>query len=178
MIPDVAERPAPVDPAGASAVAIGPIPWRSRDLTRWTLGTWIGLTALVVAWFGASGSAELDVQYRWLNVGIAGTVVTGAANVVWLLNGLRAVRERRHRMIEALLGEEAPNEAPVPRPATDDARLVAAPSMTRYHRADCLLVAGKAVTASSLRAHRAGGRRPCGVCQSTEPRLVEVGSAA
>lgn len=156
----------------------GPIPWRARDLTRWTLGTWVGLIVIVVAWFGASGSAELDVQYRWLNLGVAGAVIVGTANIVWLLNGVRAVRERRHEILAALLAEASPSEEVPDHLESRDDVLVAAPKMTRYHRADCPLVAGKAAAEAGLRAHRAAGRRPCGVCRSAEGAATGVEVAA
>ena len=60
------------------------------------------------------------------------------------------------------------DDAPVDVPRAG--RLVAGADMTRFHRADCPLVAGKRVSAAGREAHVRAGRGACGVCLPTDPQ--------
>lgn len=138
-------------------------PWQVGDVMALTLGTALGLAALVVAWVGASGEATTTRQLGWVALGSAGIIVAGFGNAVWLLAGRRAVGRRRIEGVvepaRALLADRRRPEL-----AAGPATLVAGPSMTHYHRADCVLVVGKRVRAASVEEHAGAGRKPCGVC--------------
>jgi hypothetical protein len=136
------------------------LPWRLGDVLGLYITLSIGGILLLVAWWGASSTPRFSSQIAWVNVGVVGLIVAGFGGAVWLLTGRRAVGERVARVIpgESLsptFGTQASNGG---------VRLVAGRRMTRYHRPDCQLVAGKNVGEASLADHRAAGRRPCGVC--------------
>ena len=121
--------------------------------------TFVGLLLVFLAWYETSASVRLGSQVRWTNVGVAGVIVLGAGNLLWLLRGKRATGQlRRHVLPLVALDDHTPVEA---RPASP---LVAGPDMTRFHRADCPLVAGKQVRAAARESHVRAGREPCGVC--------------
>ena len=140
--------------------------------TAWTLGPalWLalvnggGMLLILVAWWGSSGSVRLPNQVAWLNVGVLGVVTAGAGNVTWLLAGRRAIAERRGAM-QARIAALAPAVAAPDVAAAADERLVSRAGMTRYHRKECPLVAGKTVAGATLARHHKAGRHPCGVCE-------------
>jgi hypothetical protein len=146
------------------------MPWRLPDLLLLYLANLAGLLLIVTAWFEASGATSQDTQILWLDVGTAGVIVAGAGNVLWLLSGRRQVGELRRALTPALFARVAqPDSRPEATAAkVDPGLLVTGADMTRYHRADCLLVAGKQVEAGSEATHRSRGLRPCQVCQSGE----------
>jgi hypothetical protein len=146
------------------------VPWQVGDLLLLYLANVGGLLLIVVAWFEASGAVSQDAQILWLDVGIVGVIVAGAGNVLWLLTGRRGVGELRRALTPALMARfaEPSAEAAPAVPATDPGQLVAGADMTRYHRADCLLVVGKEVRLAPEETHYARGRRACQVCRSGE----------
>ena len=142
------------------------LPWELSDLLAVYATTFIGLLLVFLAWFGTSASVRLNSQVRWTNVGVAGVIVLGAGNLFWLLRGKRATGELRRLLLPRVpVHDEAPIGAPRAGP------LVAGADMTRFHRPDCPLVAGKNVSAAGREAHTRAGREPCGVClpMDTEP---------
>jgi hypothetical protein len=151
------------------------VPWRYSDFIRVYATTLVGAVGLLVAWYGSSGSTRLSTQAGWTDLGIAAVLLSGVGNTLWLVSGRRALGARR-RLVSLDAGELGP--APIvgvpgnPVDATDrtlvddpQQRLVSAPTMTRYHRAACPMVAGKPVRAASRARHEAAGRRPCGICE-------------
>lgn len=121
----------------------------------------VGAVLLLVSWWGASGTTRLRDQVTWVNVGVAGLIVSGTGIALWLLHGYRAVGERQRLLLAGL------ETAPPPDTATTgegDAALVSGRGMTRYHRTDCPLVAGKPVRRAARHVHERAGRRPCGMC--------------
>lgn len=152
-------------PAGrARTAAPGPEPWSRRDAAVPALLTAVGLVLLVWGWFGISGTVDLDSQTRWLALGILGLIVGGLGMVVWLLLGLRAVTALKHDVLVDLEARlPAPREA-ASAAATAPAGLGTVPGMRRYHRADCLMLAGKDATWADDAEHARAGLAPCGVC--------------
>ena len=140
-----------------------PHPWQVAHLLVWYVGAGAGLVVILVAWWGASGTTRVPALVTWVNVGVAGLVVSGLANLVWLLEGRRAVGERRY----AVLGDpdvSALTQRPAAGSAADEP-LVAAGPMTRYHRTGCPAVSGKQVSAAARDDHESVGRSPCGICR-------------
>lgn len=144
------------------------------------MGTAVGVACVIVAAVGAGRADDLRAQVRWLNVGTIGVVVLGAGNVVWYLVGRRANGALRRRVHAALAAQG--RGAPIGASATSapsgesgatasaSGALVAGRGMTRFHRPDCLLVAGKTVRPATEATHHRRGRRPCGVCLLPERR--------
>src|SRR2546423_11688344 len=141
------------------------LPWGMGDLLAVYATTFVGLLLVFVAWFGTSASVRLNNQVHGTNVGVAGVIVLGAGNLLWLLRGKRATGELR-RLVLALVPVD--DDGPIEVPQAD--RLVAGPDMTRFHRADCPLVAEKHVRAAGREAHVRAGRAACGVCLPMDPQ--------
>lgn len=145
------------DPVGTSVR-----PWRHGDaLSLLTLNA-VGLVLVLTGWYVAAGRLLLHDQVAGANIAVAGIIVAGAGNAVWLVAGRRALGLRRRtvaRVVERRYRDR-------PRPVTEaTATLVAAKGMTRYHRADCVFAAGRPVVARRRQTHEAQGRTPCEVCR-------------
>jgi hypothetical protein len=138
-----------------------PLPWLVPDLFRWFGLVLLNLAGLAVAWWGASGTAQLRGQFSWLDVGVAAVVVGGLGNMTWLLQGRRALALRRQALLGTLdaKGSVAADAYPEP----DVARL-AVPGTTRHHRAGCPAITGKPVESMPVSRHERAGRRACGLC--------------
>ena len=143
----------------APVVGAGPVPWRLANL----VGLWVtlaaGATLLVLAWWGASATADQSSQVAWINIGVCGLIVSGVGITTWVLSGRRAVGARRMLLF--------PDAQPVTDaiPTDESGPLVTAAHLTRYHRSGCPMVAGKRTRAASAARHRAAGLEPCGVCR-------------
>jgi hypothetical protein len=142
-------------------------PWRAGEVTNVIMVNLVGLVLIVAGYLVCRATAEPSRVQLATSIAAAGLVVTLAGNTVWLFGNLREVTRLRR---EVLLGPvpAAPSSAVVSgaaeRPAPTASILVSSPSMSLYHRPECLMVSGKAVKASSLAAHRRARRRPCQVC--------------
>lgn len=134
-----------------------PTPWVVPDLFRWFGLLGVAAVGLVIAWWGASGTADAARLILWANVGVGAVVVAGLGNMTWLLQGRRAVAARRQAILATVPARDEETTA-------DDGRRVAVAGMTRYHRPHCPAVAGKAVDTMRLVEHERAGRRPCGLC--------------
>jgi hypothetical protein len=141
------------------AVSANPVPWRLANLVVLWVTLAAGATLLLLAWWGASATADESSQVGWINLGVCGVIVSGAGITSWVLSGRRAVGARRILLF--------PDAAPVAGPdhTVERAPLVTARHLTRYHRAGCPMVAGKRTRAASAARHRAAGLEPCGVCR-------------
>jgi hypothetical protein len=143
------------DPAGG--VALRSSPWRPADVLALPLPYAIALACLLLAWLDGSRSLTVAQQVDPLNLGVAGVIVAGAANAIWLGGGRRRVALRRERLRRLLAGRCGEPQAAA-RPESGGA-VVGLPGGQRYHRPGCALVRGKPVEATVR-----DGRLPCGVC--------------
>jgi hypothetical protein len=154
-------------------------PWTSDHLAALLVANLVGIVAMAVGWWVTHRSTDPSDQIAWSNLAIVGLAFAGAADGLWLARGRQAVRRAREvtvARIPEVIGD--PAQLPVPPGALDraaangnghgpvDGSLVAIAGMARFHRADCLLVAGKPVTAADRAAHERAGRRPCEVCSA------------
>lgn len=125
----------------------------------------LGLGGIVFSWWMVAGTAETATQQKWIDVGVVALLLATVGDVVYLLAGRRSVRGRQRslalrmaRLADAgLLVEDGDTDS-------GTGTVVTAARMTRYHRSDCLLVRGKAVSRGSVAENVRAGRRPCGVC--------------
>jgi hypothetical protein len=151
-----------------------PIPWRLGDVYLVYATVLAGGTLVVLGWYGSAGTANLGGQLAWMSAAIGGTILAGTGASFWFVSGYRAVQSRRSGLAQhpvALLAAEArarqgsAGEGQVAEEtAAQQSALVSAPQLTRYHRPDCALVAGRTTTAASRATHERAGRTPCGVC--------------
>ena len=137
-------------------------PWRLGDAMSLATLNAVGIALVLTGWLMAGGRLLLHDQVPGANVAIAGIIVAGVGNAVWLLTGRRAVGLRRNVVGAAI--EQRYRSRPR-RAAAATPNLVAAKAMTRYHRPDCVFVAERRVTANKRETHEARGRTPCGVCR-------------
>lgn len=145
-----------------------PLPWEAAHLFRVCAALVGAAVALLVSWWGVSGTARMSTQIAWVNLGVAALILIAATMGMWLLAGRREVGRLQASItasLEAVLVDRvrAPSVASAPDPADKDA-LVSGVGMTLYHRPTCQLVAGKPVTVATRRSHEVARRRPCRVC--------------
>jgi hypothetical protein len=143
-------------------------PWTAEDLLRWA-GLWVvGLVLLGVGWYQASGKGSFGAQVAPTDLAVAGAIVVCVANVVWILNGRRAVGRRMHALlapIEQLTDLHLSARATAAGESNQNEVLVAGPGTRHYHRASCQLAAGRNWPALSGVDLAASDRTACGVCR-------------
>lgn len=145
---------------GASGLA-----WRDSDIVLVAAMTLLGLIGLIAAWFGASGTADLDAQAMWLNVAVAGLMVSFVGYALWFMRGRQAIGERRTSLValespEPAAVPAAGRPSPVPRGETAPIRTVRVPGTRLVHDGGCPLVAAKEVEPAAP-----GSGKQCGVCR-------------
>lgn len=146
-----------VDPAEPLA------PWNSEHVLRLLFADGLGILLAVV---GAVQSHRQDVtsdQLTWLYVAVWGLLLAGCAHTTWLLRG-------RQNLSRAQLEIAALARILHPAPTQDietvsTSSLVSGAGMTRYHRSDCPLVAGKAVRTAGRSRFEQSGLNPCTTCE-------------
>ena len=172
-VPDGTGTAAPSDgppdaPARRVSYRSEPSPWRRRDLVVCGLLGGLGVVGIIGCWFGASDEIVWREQTGWLIGGIfcTGLVVLGGG--LWVLIGLRRVRQgfrdlRRDQRAALGLSRSRTAVTAEAAPVSTD-QLVTAGQMTRVHRPECLLLRGKQavpVTPAELTNYSR-----CGVCNS------------
>lgn len=142
------------------------VPWRDGDLVAVTATALVGVIAILLGWFGASGSPAPARQMLWLNITVAGVLIFAIGNCLWLLRLRRAVGERRAGLVSLEVADEEPEGhhpagavAHLDWTAVMAAEWVRGDGMARVHRPDCPVVAGKHVWSAD-----AGDGELCAVC--------------
>jgi len=139
--------------------------WRDSDVVLVGVLGMIGLIAIVAAWFGASGTASLTAQTAWLNVALAGYVVSSAGLGLWFMRGRAAIGARRVSLVALEPLAESPAEPvaarprPSPRDGTAPIQAVRVPGTRFVHDPACPLVSGKECEPAAP-----GSGQRCGVC--------------
>jgi hypothetical protein len=152
-------------------------PWRAGELTSVVMVNAVGLVLIVAGYLVCRDTAEPSRVQLATTIAAGGLVVTLAGNVVWLFGNLREVTRLRRQVLLGPAAAAGSPTAATPRPLAPErdgdarqvpapAALVSSPSMSRYHRPDCIMVAGKPVKAASLATHRRAHRQPCQVCRA------------
>jgi len=84
-----------------------PEPQRGPDVLGPVVCNGAGILLLAVAWVVTSGHASLGAQLPSVNLGVAGVLLTGAGDVVYLVGTRRLLRRRMGRL-PAGLGRRMP----------------------------------------------------------------------
>ncbi len=154
-------RSEPAAPGGLPSATGSP--WESRAYVvygvLWILGAGVFLSGMSVV----SRETTYQDQAPGINLAVAGVVLSSAAGVFLLLIGRRAVTARR----VALLGVVPEEREHIVRPTSVTARsvqLVGRDGLTHFHRADCVMAAGRDWPALDRVIHESAGRTACGVC--------------
>lgn len=166
------------------------LPWTTEQLVGLIAANIVGLMLVGVGWWQTlSRDESASDQFGWFNLAVVGLIVAGCANVLWLARGRRTVTLAKTAVLPHawIRGSRANGFGPaagvwssvpgLPAPAGPvlngatrstpprTGAYLAAEGMSRYHRPDCILVAGKAAIAAAPADHVSGGRRPCEICQ-------------
>jgi hypothetical protein len=155
--------------------------WGSaRPYVGWGLAAG-GAIALFVGWFGVSGESLTAKQLPYLvSAGLTGVALFILAGVFLATDDVRrqfdriAELERKVDDLYTLFVTElsSPPTPAQPQGARPRGTVLALPSGSSYHRADCALVAGKDdATAVSADDVAARGLRPCRVCDPDAGRV-------
>jgi len=150
--------------------------WRAEDLIRWGITVGLGGIVIAVAWYVCAGDASFDQQVGPADAAVGGLLLAGIGNAVWLLQGRRALGERRRTLLPDVAAPEPTvtrvtdaGAVPMPAPGETTAQaglFVAGAGLERYHRPGCALASGRSDWTGMTRAeHEVAGRRPCGVCR-------------
>ena len=143
-------------------------PWRRRDLVVSGLILGGGLVGVFLCWYIGAGKLTYTDQLPWLFGSIVCGVVSVLGGVYWLVRGFRRVNLMQRdvqRWIAPWLAEQHAARAVATALPVQTSDLVAAPAMTRVHRATCPMVRGKAdVVAVSETEIATRGLTTCGAC--------------
>jgi hypothetical protein len=137
--------------------------WGTRPRVALMLGNLVALASITGGWWAVSGSRSASDQHSLFLVGLAGVLLAGAANGVWLGAGRKAIRTTRSAILST-----PPEGALSGNPGVTDTSceaLVSGNGMSWYHRSGCPLASGKSVAPATRRAHEVAGRTPCAVCR-------------
>jgi hypothetical protein len=153
-----------VDPArlnlrGARAL----LPWTNDGLLRLLIAQAVALGLIMASWYAVSGAPALAAQMNGLEFGIAGLALSGGANGLWLLHGRRTVGLARVATLSSHISPDESRGSSIDRRHIDVA-LVAVPGSTRYHRAECPMVAGRTLQ-PLVETDAAAAMVPCELCQ-------------
>jgi hypothetical protein len=166
--------------AGSRAVRTGP--WSGRGLATIVAADALAIALATVGWWNASGESRAGDQIGWLNVSLAGVVITVGANGLFLARGRQTIRRAttvvltdpphprsRKGPVLGANGHTAAQSFVVAAPGSPagdlpQGRLVSVAGTRRYHRPGCALVATKAVEQNTSEAFSSTGRHPCEVC--------------
>jgi hypothetical protein len=147
--------------------------WGADHVIRVMAANGIGLVLVFIGWWATSGEGSFHRQLPWLNVGVAGLVVAGAGNGLWLARGRRAITQSRKSVTRAcgstngrvVVRRSSRDRLGVGESGMGSMGLVAGQGMSFYHRATCLLVGGKTVRVLSRAEHERDGLLACEVCR-------------
>ena len=145
----------------AQAVHAPASPWNAKQRLMLAVLLALGVVGLIAGYIGTSGTLRVSKQVAWVNLAGAALLVSGAGIVLFLTGARREIGRRRLSLFGDLGAVET-----VDRGADFSAAdLVTAPTMTKYHRADCSFVDGKTdLKVASSVDHQKVGKQPCGVC--------------
>lgn len=113
-------------------------PWTGDDVVRVLAQNTVGFLVLVIAAYLSSRGEDVDRSLLWFNVSLAGLVVGGAANAVWLLRLRRSVGRHRDLACKRVARRVADRSQATA--VADDSALVAAVGQQRFHRSECAFV--------------------------------------
>jgi hypothetical protein len=142
--------------------------------------TWIGLVLavaggilLVVGWYNVSGETDIGRQMPYVvSATVPGAALIVAGAVIFATERWRDAAERNEQKIDALyalLTEPGAAEPPPPPAPVEDRVVVAVAGGTRFHRPECALAEGKAVTTVTEAEIGERGLDPCPVCDPPAP---------
>lgn len=133
------------------------ITWPRRGRLWLLVGQVACVAAIALAGRASAERPGAGGQGAWVAVAVAAALISAAGNGVWLGFVRRAANSRR-RLVFGRLAEHAGAAPPAAASAAAAGEPVMVAGLSLRHRADCPLVAGKAVVPAT------GDTQPCGWC--------------
>jgi hypothetical protein len=138
-------------------------PWPRAHRWRLAVFNTVGLGLIVSGWYRGSATGHVPTQLAWLNVALAGVVIAGVGDMLWLLRGRRGVALAHMMVLRGRVGGSPSDLAAMN--GHGETALVTSPKMNSYHRSSCILVQGKEAHMASRARHESAGLGRCGVCE-------------
>ena len=133
-----------------------------------------GFAAIVIGYFGVSGTVYVGLQIPYLVSGVAlglALVVLGSALIV-----VQALT-RQSRLLRRMLAEVQPETYDRGRAAAAGDLVAVAAGGRTFHRGDCLMVEGKSVERLGPAEIADRGLEPCRLCDPVVPAAAEAARA-
>ncbi|MGQ0466719.1 MAG: hypothetical protein ACT4QG_15510 [Sporichthyaceae bacterium] len=121
----------------------------------------VGLVLLIVGYSIVANEVVYDDQEPGITLAVLGTALSVLAGGFLVLAGRRVIVRRRVEV----LGLVPAATAKVVSTGAVSPFLVGGEGLTRYHRTDCPLAAGRDWPQADAAEHQQAGRQPCGVCK-------------
>lgn len=134
------------------------IAWPRRGRLWLLVGQVACLATIVAAGRASAERPSPGAQGAWVAVAVAAALISAAGNGVWLATLRRAANGRRQQVLARLAGQAERAPAGSPAATGGDGRTVMVAGLTRHHRPNCPLVAGKDVVPATA------DTQPCGWC--------------
>lgn len=136
-------------------------PWTRRDGVAISVTNAVAAVVLLAGAGALGADSSTSTAITWLNVGVIAVVAAAVGDLWWIAAGRRELLDRRRAICADLRPIDAGDVSGVPHAAW-----VHVEGMTRAHRADCILVAGKGTQPVDSTTARHGflPLRRCEVC--------------
>ena len=139
-------------------------PWSAEHMVLLWMADMVALALLMICWWEVASTGILRTQLTWIELGMAGLVIAGAANALWLLRGRQSVALAS----AMLLQESVLADLDVVGQGTGDGTAAGAtvhvPGGSRFHRPGCAFVADRVARPMPRADLERAGLEPCQIC--------------
>jgi hypothetical protein len=144
-------------------------PWQRREVVWPSSRIFVGLIGIVLAYWGCSGTLDWTKQSWWVAIGSIALIVSMSGVAGFIKVGLRNLRHLQRLLLGTARAQFAGAAIAISADvrsaeAAGSSALVTVAGATVVHRADCLLVIGKAVSGVSHEDALAARLETCGMC--------------
>jgi hypothetical protein len=136
-------------------------PWTAEQAARLVVSNLVALAGILATAYGAANTDETQTAVLWLNLCVAALAFAGISNALWLVRCHSTTSTWRADVLDGVAGTVRLPEAAL---ELDHDGFVILAGVHRYHRADCLFVAGRPTRAAEDADLEPAGRLPCEVC--------------
>jgi HAMP domain-containing protein len=140
------------------------VPWSLADARLTVSTTAVGVSLLAWGWWVASGTPKAGSAVPGVAASVVAALAVAGGALSWVTAGRRSNRLRREALL-ARLDAYARDDVSPQLQAKAEVGLVALAGSARFHRADCVLVRGKAVHRFDGRSTAGADRTPCEMCE-------------
>lgn len=145
-------------------------PWQRREVVWPSARIFAGLIGLIVAYWGCSGTLDWTKQSWWVAIGSIALIVSMTGVAGFIKVGLRNLRHLERLMLGTARAQFAGAASAISADVRSAeqagaAALVTVSGANLFHRADCLLITGKAVSGVNREDALAARLETCGMCE-------------